>query len=287
MNGPPTPTYLNRLLLQIISSMTASLRFDGARNVDFTEFQTNLVHYPRIHLMLASYAPNISADNAYHEHVQNAHGYATSIRIRRTMHTDTRTHAYRYEDNCIQIRRTNAYIYEENIQIRRHMQTGTKNTETKTHAYRHAEKTYRCNDTCIQIRRNILAETKTTDTEHAYSFEGHAYRYEEQCIRSRRTRRRRQMHTDTKRSEEHIKQEEKEQRRSGGDGATAKWEIRSQPASCSFVGFATFAFKNCVNQTHPQILVSRFLNSVWVYVFVSLIPIALCLRLQLSLVSQA
>ena len=36
-------------ITQIISSLTASLRFDGALNVDLTEFQTNLVPYPRIH----------------------------------------------------------------------------------------------------------------------------------------------------------------------------------------------------------------------------------------------
>merc|ERR1712086_1145806 len=35
----------------VISSLTASLRFDGALNVDITEFQTNLVPYPRIHFM--------------------------------------------------------------------------------------------------------------------------------------------------------------------------------------------------------------------------------------------
>merc|ERR1712170_84186 len=39
----PTYTNLNRLIGQIVSSITASLRFDGALNVDLTEFQTNLV----------------------------------------------------------------------------------------------------------------------------------------------------------------------------------------------------------------------------------------------------
>jgi len=35
----PTYTNLNRLIAQIVSSITASLRFDGALNVDLTEFQ--------------------------------------------------------------------------------------------------------------------------------------------------------------------------------------------------------------------------------------------------------
>jgi len=53
------PSYdnLNRLITKTISSMTASLRFDGQLNVDLAEFQTNLVPFPRLHFMISSMAP--------------------------------------------------------------------------------------------------------------------------------------------------------------------------------------------------------------------------------------
>jgi tubulin alpha len=67
--GIQRPTYknLNRVTAQIISSLTSSLRFEGQLNVDINEFQTNLVPYPRIHFLLCSYAPIISAEKAFRE----------------------------------------------------------------------------------------------------------------------------------------------------------------------------------------------------------------------------
>merc|ERR1711970_507568 len=63
----PSYSNLNRMISQVVSSITASLRFKGALNVDLTEFQTNLVPFPRIHFPLASYAPVVACDRAGHE----------------------------------------------------------------------------------------------------------------------------------------------------------------------------------------------------------------------------
>ncbi len=51
----------------VVSSITASLRFDGALNVDLNEFQTNLVPYPRIHFPLAAYSPVVAASKSSYE----------------------------------------------------------------------------------------------------------------------------------------------------------------------------------------------------------------------------
>lgn len=67
--GIQRPDYvdLNRIIAQVVSSITASLRFPGSLNVDLTEFQTNLVPYPRIHFPLVAYSPMLSREKASHE----------------------------------------------------------------------------------------------------------------------------------------------------------------------------------------------------------------------------
>lgn len=63
----PRYTDLNRIIAQVVSSITASLRFPGDLNVDLTEFQTNLVPYPRIHFPLVAYSPMLSKEKASHQ----------------------------------------------------------------------------------------------------------------------------------------------------------------------------------------------------------------------------
>jgi len=64
-----SPSYasLNRIVVQLVSSLTASLRFEGDLNVDLNEFQTNLVPYPRLHFMMQSYAPVVDVKKAGHD----------------------------------------------------------------------------------------------------------------------------------------------------------------------------------------------------------------------------
>ncbi|CAK65272.1 unnamed protein product (macronuclear) [Paramecium tetraurelia] len=57
--GVETPKYsnLNRIIAQAISSITASIRFDGALFTDITEIQTSLIPYPKLQFLICSQAP--------------------------------------------------------------------------------------------------------------------------------------------------------------------------------------------------------------------------------------
>jgi len=68
----PTYTHLNRVVAQVVSSLTSSLRFEGSLNVDMNEYQTNLVPYPRIHFLSCSYAPLVNAVKAQRERMSVA-----------------------------------------------------------------------------------------------------------------------------------------------------------------------------------------------------------------------
>jgi len=63
----PSYANLNIVIAKVISSMTASLRFDGELNVDLGEFQTNLVPFPRLHFMTTALAPVVSKKKETHE----------------------------------------------------------------------------------------------------------------------------------------------------------------------------------------------------------------------------
>jgi tubulin alpha len=63
----PNYTNINRVVAQVVSSLTAATRYDGCLNADLNEFQTNLVPYPSIHFMLSSYSPIVTPEKAYFE----------------------------------------------------------------------------------------------------------------------------------------------------------------------------------------------------------------------------
>ncbi|EFN67975.1 Tubulin alpha chain [Camponotus floridanus] len=53
----PMYTSLNRLQAQIVSNITASMRFESAINLNLEEIQTNLIPFPRLHFPLMAFAP--------------------------------------------------------------------------------------------------------------------------------------------------------------------------------------------------------------------------------------
>lgn len=61
-----TPQFVNvnRIIAQVISTLTTSQRFQGSLGLSLHEFQTNLVPFPRIHYPLVSYSPLVGMGNA-------------------------------------------------------------------------------------------------------------------------------------------------------------------------------------------------------------------------------
>uniref|UniRef100_H2ZI38 Tubulin alpha chain n=1 Tax=Ciona savignyi TaxID=51511 RepID=H2ZI38_CIOSA len=61
--GIERPGYpqINKVVAQVMSSITASLRFEGSLNANLTDFRTNLVPNPRLRFPLVNFAPFASA----------------------------------------------------------------------------------------------------------------------------------------------------------------------------------------------------------------------------------
>ncbi len=57
----PTYNNMNEIISQVVSSLTASIRFEGTGNLypNLTELITNLIPYPRLHFMISSLSPII------------------------------------------------------------------------------------------------------------------------------------------------------------------------------------------------------------------------------------
>lgn len=63
----PTYNNINRVLAQVLSALTVSLRFESFLNTDFDQLGTNLVPYPRIHYPVCNHSPIVSVRRAEHE----------------------------------------------------------------------------------------------------------------------------------------------------------------------------------------------------------------------------
>lgn len=63
---------VNRLVAQVVSSVTASLRFNGLQNVDVADAPTNLVPFPRIRFPLVAFGPVVGSHKAGHEQLSVA-----------------------------------------------------------------------------------------------------------------------------------------------------------------------------------------------------------------------
>ena len=62
-----TYTNLNRIIAEVVSSMTAPLRFNNGLKIDIGDLVSNLSPYPHIHFLHSSYAPILPIQDAYHQ----------------------------------------------------------------------------------------------------------------------------------------------------------------------------------------------------------------------------
>lgn len=70
---------MNGVIAQVISSITASIRFDGVLNTEMIDFKTNLVPYPRLNLLLTSYAPLLTAAGINNQQLISTAGISNSV----------------------------------------------------------------------------------------------------------------------------------------------------------------------------------------------------------------
>ncbi|ELP90078.1 tubulin alpha-1 chain, putative [Entamoeba invadens IP1] len=80
----PSYSHLNQIIAQAMSSVTASLRFEGTLNVDLNEFPTNLVPFPRVHFAMMSYAPIVTPEKAQRQTL-NVQELTTSLFDRKNL----------------------------------------------------------------------------------------------------------------------------------------------------------------------------------------------------------
>lgn len=75
----PTYTNMNGIITQVISSITASIRFDGYLNAEMIDFQSNLVPYPRINFLMTSYAPLLTAAGNNNQQLVSTAGITNAV----------------------------------------------------------------------------------------------------------------------------------------------------------------------------------------------------------------
>eukprot|EP01089_Gocevia_fonbrunei_P017981 TRINITY_DN5991_c0_g6_i1.p1 TRINITY_DN5991_c0_g6~~TRINITY_DN5991_c0_g6_i1.p1 ORF type:complete len:443 (+),score=68.03 TRINITY_DN5991_c0_g6_i1:126-1454(+) len=100
-----SPSYinLNRLIAQVVSSVTASVRFPGCLNVDLESFQTSLVPYPRAHFLIPSYAPLVSPKNSMNE-LMSVSEITSSVFEPHSMLVECNTQRGKYFSLCLMYR---------------------------------------------------------------------------------------------------------------------------------------------------------------------------------------